>query len=541
MKSVKVLSIGTPTLDVPLLRRQLAEVSVLTPSSPLQPVFCDTLSLLKAHRNQQRALKRYRDMSTNSLRLNELKHRHGIRVSQEHAVAHRAVADSLVLWEVLAHVFETEEQGSADRAEKLLKVMGRSVASAAVNCFAAAEGETAASHAHRRTIVIEGELSRLYDPEEVDVVADDLKARSWDPTALEDLERAGSKVAGLLLKKIKMERLSTAFLQVDRLTNTPLYIHPDGLIRQDVKLTTATTGRTASSTPNCQNIPKSDKSEVRRIFVSRFGPEEGLCVEIDYAQLEVNVMALLSQDKGMIADLARGVDFHIKRVESITGRPYDELKALHKKGDKEVTQLRQNAKIMSFQRMYGGGVDLLAKTTGLDRLVVKRMIGAEEREYPGIPRFHRLIRALCFRDDNPGLPTRYIAEMPNGCRVSFNPSDALNNLPPMKNYPVQAYGAEVVQAAMGILARQLLKSNNYGGNALLVNFVHDSVWFDCRRDVAPQLIADASKALSSVRTVLEDHFPGIASGVEFNVTVSVGKDMYDMTSPDKFFAKPRDE
>jgi DNA polymerase-1 len=187
--------------------------------------------------------------------------------------------------------------------------------------------------------------------------------------------------------------------------------------------------------------------------------------------------------------------------------------------------------------MYGAGRGLMAKTANVDPEVIKAMVQQEERSYPGIAQFNTLIRGLCFRDGNPGLPTHYVAELPNGCRVSFKPNDAINNLPPLKNYPIQAYGAELVQAAMGRLHRTMLAKDFYDNRALLVNFVHDSVWFDCDVSVAKELLTDASAALSGIEQLMDESFPGIAGGVHFGVTASVGRDLFDMVPPEKFFGR----
>jgi DNA polymerase-1 len=545
-QTVILVAHSAGSLDAPMLTRQLMEAGYdLTDGNTTNLVFADTIPLLKQelHRSGFRspaAARRSRPDS--SLKLSDLKARFSIASTTSDAQAHRAEEDALVMWEVIAHATKTPQHGGARRSLALLRAMGRSVAQqGARSCFQCHFSlKHALTTAHATAPTVTGALAALFpDEAEAASIAESLQQRRWDSSALDDLVSAGSPVASLLQKKLLLERSAFSFLTLDPRTGQQIYLHPDRCIRQECKMTSSTTGRTASAYPNCQNIPKFDKSEIRKMFVSRFGPENGVCVEVDYKQLEVNVQALLCQDPQMKADLAAGVDFHIKRCTLVANESYDALLQRYKAGDKTVASQRQTAKIMSFQRMYGAGKKLMQKTAGVSGEVIDKMVQQEEQDYPGIHAFNQLVRGLCFRDGNPGVPTHYVAEMPNGCRVSFKPRDAINNMPPLKNYPIQAYAAELVQAALGRLFRALQAKNFYNGKALMVNFVHDSVWFDAHIDVAEELLADASAAMSCVAALLKDNFPGIPGGVEFNVSASIGRDMFDMDSPERFFAALR--
>ena len=115
-------------------------------------------------------------------------------------------------------------------------------------------------------------------------------------------------------------------------------------------------------------------------------------LEADYKQLEVVVLAALSQDAQMRADLEKNIDFHSKRVcmlhpelnymEVVQGR-----QAPGTKGEK-FRELRQKAKVFSFQRQYGAGVAKLAASTGLKEEEIRVLIAREEETYPGVVNFH---------------------------------------------------------------------------------------------------------------------------------------------------------
>ena len=95
----------------------------------------------------------------------------------------------------------------------------------------------------------------------------------------------------------------------------------DHMVHHKLNHTSTVTSRLSSSDPNLQNLTRADfdaetgkyKSEVKAMFVSRFG-KDGKLGEIDYSQLEVVVMGLLSLDANLCRDLNNKVDFHCKRV-----------------------------------------------------------------------------------------------------------------------------------------------------------------------------------------------------------------------------------
>jgi exosortase/archaeosortase len=107
-----------------------------------------------------------------------------------------------------------------------------------------------------------------------------------------------------------------------------------------------------------------------------------------------------------------------------------------------------------------------------------------------------------------------------GTRVSFSPPD-------LKNYPIQGTGGEVVQMVLGKLFRHYLRTNRYENKALLVNTVHDCVWFDYQTEVRQQVLDDAIRIMQGIPTFLKSIF-GIDCGVLFRVEAEYGKDVLNM-------------
>lgn len=321
------------------------------------------------------------------------------------------------------------------------------------------------------------------------------------------------------------------------------------LIHHKLNHTSTVTTRLSSSDPNLQNVSRKDKSQAKKMFVSRFG-DEGEMTEADYAQLEVVIQGMLSGDPNLCEDLRNRVDFHCKRVSAKFGVTYEE--ALHLCKDEAAAdhamwkQRRQGCKEFSFQRAYGAGAAAISQETGIPVEDIEAMIEAEERMYPGIVAFNTRVEkavqksAKPFRDALRGYRTfrRGEWQAPTGCLYSFRTWDAPAFLkkrgiedsfspPELKNYPVQGTGGEVVQIILGKLWRHFIACDNYGGLAFLVNTVHDCVWADTHKSVAKQMQADLKRIMESVPEVLNEAF-NMDVTVPFPVEVESGPSMLQL-------------
>jgi len=306
------------------------------------------------------------------------------------------------------------------------------------------------------------------------------------------------------------------------------------------------TGRLSSSKPNMQNLPRGNTSEVREMFVSRFG-EEGVMAEIDYSQLEVIVQAFLTRDDNLIADVNSGVDFHCKRLSVKIGEDYD--KVLHKckvEHDPWYDLERTKAKGFSFQRAYGAGKKAIAASTGMPEDEVQALIDAEDKLYPKVNFYNKWVARTV---KNNAEKTELVSfrgyqrhfgwhPSPTGKRYGFTEYDAPDFLvregiptsfkpTEMKNYSVQGAAGEMVLAVAGLLWRKFVETSNYGGKAFIINSVHDCFWFDCHKDVAEQVMKDAEEIMVSI----PEHYKkvyGIDVPVRFRVDIEQGPNMKDL-------------
>ncbi|KAL7699314.1 mitochondrial DNA polymerase I protein D [Lotmaria passim] len=363
----------------------------------------------------------------------------------------------------------------------------------------------------------------------------------------------GDSTASVILELRALEKLiGTYYESTDGGTGMVSLVHAsDSCIHHELIHNKTNTGRLASANPNCQNIPKEDKSNLRDMFVSRFG-DKGMCIEADYSQLEVVALAVLASDEQMLDDLRHNIDFHCKRVTMM--RPdlkyTDVLQRAKKNKEPEFVKLRQQAKIFSFQRQYGAGVKMISHSTGLTQDQVRMLIEKENETYRGVEVFNKMVTLSAnsyeaslqngarnvrghqfFKGMFPVLTgSRYIfteSDVPEGMLRERAAVRKSTNFSPthLKNYPVQGFAGEIVQIMLGVLWRHFLANNNYNGLAVLTNTVHDCVWVDCHVSVYKQVAKDVEMIMDSVRTVLNALYPEMRVSVDFPCDVVAGENM----------------
>ncbi len=157
----------------------------------------------------------------------------------------------------------------------------------------------------------------------------------------------------------------------------PLLINPrTGHIHTSFNQAVASTGRLSSSNPNLQNIPVrgAQGKEVRKAFI----PEEGeLFLSADYSQIELRLMAHLSQDANMIEDFRTGHDIHAATAAKI----------FHKGLEDVTSDERRQAKTANFGIIYGISAFGLSESLGCSRAEAKQLIDGYFASYPGVRQY----------------------------------------------------------------------------------------------------------------------------------------------------------
>lgn len=310
-------------------------------------------------------------------------------------------------------------------------------------------------------------------------------------------------------------------------------VGPDGIIHQKINHTSTVTGRLSGSDPNLQNLPTSERSEVKSLFRSRWGAD-GSIIQSDFSSLEVYIQAILTGCKQLIEDLRAGVDMHCMRLAAKENRAYDEVLVLCK-GDKakgiepvqEWKYKRTGTKEFSFQRAYGAGVKKIAATTGMTEEEVQALVDVESLRYPEIDEFYENLTEEIKNNRRPSstfVPhpiTKQMAQLgksyyrtpdgklyayiesttpeflaKRGVLASFSPTE-------IRNYVVQGSGGEWMKAAMWLAVRAFYAVRNFGGLALLVNTVHDAAYTDAHNSVREKAAALLHACMESANDLIE--------------------------------------
>lgn len=302
-----------------------------------------------------------------------------------------------------------------------------------------------------------------------------------------------------------------------------LLVHPDGLVHPNIGMVNTVTGRFNHAIPNVGNLPKSDTSDVKMLFISRWG-EAGYMMSSDFTSLEVYASAINSGDKQLIADLLAGLDMHIKRLSQAESKDYDELVHLIKVlKDKVWVTKRKHIKVFSFQRQYGAGPPKIARFLKLPVDLIKSWADLDDEMYPGVKAFNEKVERIVKQSR---VPTAKFMQHPvgrvpvqlgvgyfrtfDGKKYVFNEYPSLDfqykrgqltGFKPteLKNYKDQGLGGEFMKAAMWLAVRAFYHYKNFGGKALLVNTVHDALYTDAHKDVARKaaVLTDASMRAAS--------------------------------------------
>jgi len=143
----------------------------------------------------------------------------------------------------------------------------------------------------------------------------------------------------------------------------------------------AVTGRLASSDPNLQNIPVRTP-EGRRIRQAFVAPEGFKLMSADYSQIELRIMAHLSEDQGLLSAFKAGEDVHRATASEVFGVPLDQVSS----------EQRRYAKVINFGLIYGMSAYGLARNLAIDQGVAKNYIAQYFAKYPGVKRYMDTIR-----------------------------------------------------------------------------------------------------------------------------------------------------
>lgn len=259
------------------------------------------------------------------------------------------------------------------------------------------------------------------------------------------------------------------YRMLSKLKNTyvdalPKLVNPKtGRVHTSYNQAVATTGRLSSSNPNLQNIPIRTElgREIRKAFVAG-GPGRVL-VDADYSQIELRVMAHLSQDAELLQAFADDADVHRRTAARIMGVPVDEVTDV----------MRARAKTVNFGIMYGMGARGLARSLEIDVKEAKAFIDDYFENYPGVRRFVDDTIEAARRDKAVSTLLGRVRQLPD--IDSREPRTRAFAERTAVNTPIQGTAADVIKCAMVQLDTDL-RSEGLGAKMILQ--VHDELLLD---------------------------------------------------------------
>lgn len=228
----------------------------------------------------------------------------------------------------------------------------------------------------------------------------------------------------------------------------------------------AATGRLSSSDPNLQNIPIRTE-EGRRIRKAFIAPPGYLLLAADYSQIELRIMAHLSQDPGLLDAFAHGEDVHRATAAEVFSVPRAEVNS----------DQRRAAKAINFGLMYGMSAFGLARQLGVSRGDAQDYINRYFLRYPGVQQFMSTVREQARRDGY--VETVFGRRLHLREIQSRNPARRQGAERAAINAPMQGTAADIIKRAMLSVDAWLLDRHD---QARMILQVHDELVFEVRED-----------------------------------------------------------
>ncbi|HYG05282.1 MAG TPA: DNA polymerase I [Stenotrophomonas sp.] len=292
------------------------------------------------------------------------------------------------------------------------------------------------------------------------------------------------------LPRVILEYRGLAKLRSTYTDKLPEMINPhSGRVHTSYHQAGAATGRLSSSDPNLQNIPirTDDGRRIRRAFVA---PPGRTLLACDYSQIELRIMAHLSEDRGLVSAFESGADVHRATAAEVFGRRIDEVTANE----------RRAAKAINFGLMYGMSAFGLARQLGIGRGEAQDYIALYFSRYPGVRDFMESTRQQAREKGyvetvfGRRLYLEYINSGSQGQRAGAERAAI--------NAPMQGTAADIIKRAMVTVDAWLAAHRE---RALMILQVHDELVFEAETEFVPQLqqqVVELMAAAASLRVPL---------------------------------------
>jgi len=285
------------------------------------------------------------------------------------------------------------------------------------------------------------------------------------------------KLPNLILRYRTLSKLKSTY--TDKL---PLEINAStGRIHTSYHQAVAATGRLSSSNPNLQNIPIRTQ-EGRRIRQAFIAPDGYQLLAADYSQIELRIMAHLSQDDGLLAAFADDQDIHQATAAEVFGVEREEVT------DSE----RRSAKAINFGLIYGMSAFGLARQLGIERSAAQEYIDLYFERYPGVKRYMNETRDSARERGfvSTVLGRRlYLPEITsrNHQQRQYAERSAINA-------PMQGTAADIIKRAMLLVDKWIMDERL---DARLIMQVHDELILEVSEDSAENLAPEVARIMET--------------------------------------------
>ncbi len=308
----------------------------------------------------------------------------------------------------------------------------------------------------------------LFDVLELPPIKKNSRGYSTDATVMKELAKT-HEIAGLVLSYRELSKIRSTYID-----SLPKMRAGDGRLHTVFHETVTATGRLSSSDPNLQNIPV--RTEFGRKIRECFIPldESSVFMSCDYSQIELRLLAHLSEDEHLIAAFNSGADFHAQTAARVFGVAPDDV----------TPELRSRAKAVNFGIVYGQQAFGLAQTLDIPRSEAKEMIDRYFDAYPGVRSY---LDEVVAKAADLGFATtmfgriRPIPELKSSSRQTrgFGERTAMN-------HPMQGSAADIIKLAM---IRVMDELRHRGSRARLLLQVHDELDFSVPKDEVEEVSA----------------------------------------------------
>ena len=338
----------------------------------------------------------------------------------------------------------------------------------------------------------------LYDKLELPVLKKTPKGQpSTAESVLQDLADEGYELPQVIMTYRSLSKLKSTY--TDRL---PEQVNKStGRVHTSYHQAVTATGRLSSSDPNLQNIPirSEEGRKIREAFVA---PEGYTILAADYSQIELRIMAHLSQDAGLLSAFAAGEDIHRHTASEIFNVSLDDV------SDNQ----RRSAKAINFGLIYGMSAHGLSKQLGIDRAQAADYMNVYFERYPGVKDYMNNTREQAKQDGYVETlfgRRLYLPEInsSNGMRRQYAERTAINA-------PMQGTAADIIKRAMIAIQHWLATEST---DIRMIMQVHDELVFEVpteQLDTAQKTIEDYMEKAAELAVPLE---VGTGTGINWEV------------------------